>query len=87
MEFVTENATNIYYIKRELAINMQIFAVSIVSGGTYCNHNVNSRTKTYAANLKLHMVTCDNFKQSRIQQLFYFAADDKKVVDKHTVQW
>ena len=47
---MSENATNIYYIKRKLAINVQIFAISEVSGGPYCNGNVNSGTETYATN-------------------------------------
>ena len=34
----------------KLAINMQRFAVSEVSGGSYCNCNVNSGTETYSAN-------------------------------------
>ena len=53
LEFVTGNVTNVYYAKRKLAINMQIFAVSEVSGGPYCNRNVNSGTETCATNLIL----------------------------------
>ena len=42
LEFVTE----CHYIKKTLAINMQIFAVSEVSGGSYCNRNADSGTET-----------------------------------------
>ena len=48
---MSENATNIYYIKRKLALNVQIFAISEVPGGPFCNRNVNSGTETYATNL------------------------------------
>ena len=66
-------------MKRNLAINMQIFAVFEVFGGPYCNRNVSNSTETYAANLKFCMVTCDKLKQSTIQYLFYFAVHDKKL--------
>ena len=56
---------------------MRIFAVSEVSGGPYCNRDAKSGTETYAANF--YMVTYDNFKQSRIQCLFYFAVNDKQL--------
>ena len=46
-----QNATNVYNIKRKLAINVPIFAFSEVSVGPYFNRNVNSGTETYAANL------------------------------------
>ena len=46
-----QNATNVYFIKRKLAINMQISAVSEVSGGSCCNCHVNSGTKTDVAKL------------------------------------
>ena len=36
--------------KGKPAINMQIFAVSKVSGGPNCNRNVSSETETYEAN-------------------------------------
>ena len=45
-------------MKRKQAINMQIFAVSEVSGGLHCNHNPNSGAENF------YMVTCDKFKQS-----------------------
>ena len=39
--------TNVYYIKRKLAINMQIHTVSEVSDGPYCtNRNVDSGIET-----------------------------------------
>ena len=45
------NATNVYYIRRKLAISMQMFAVPEVLDGPYCNLNVLSGTETYAAHL------------------------------------
>ena len=48
---ISANVTNVYYIERKLAMNMQILAVSVVSGGLYCNCNVNSGTEIYTANL------------------------------------
>ena len=51
LQFVTENTTNVCYIKNKLAIKMQIFAVSEVAGGPYCNGNVRSGTETFATNL------------------------------------
>ena len=50
---------------------MQIFAVSEVSGGPYCNCNLNSGTETNAADLILHISSSDNFKQSRNRCLVY----------------
>ena len=50
LEFLTESANNAYYIRRKLAINIQIFTVSEVSGGPNCNYNINGGTETYAAN-------------------------------------
>ena len=47
-------------MKRKQAIIIQIFAVSEVSVGSYCNRNPNS-----------YVVTCDKFKQSRSQCLAY----------------
>ena len=38
-------------IKRKLAIHVQIFAVSEVSGGSYCNRNVDSGNETDRAKL------------------------------------
>ena len=38
-------------LTRKLAINMQIFAVSEVSGGSGCNRNENSGTETDVAKL------------------------------------
>ena len=46
-----QNATNVYYIRRKLGISMQMFGVSEVLDGPYCNLNVNSGTETYAAHL------------------------------------
>ena len=37
----------------KLAMNMYMFAVSKVLGSLYYNHNVNSGTETYVANLVL----------------------------------
>ena len=74
---MTGNTINVYYVKRKLAINMQIFAFYEVSGGPYCNRDGNSGSETYVANF--YMVTCDNYKQSRIQCLIYFAANDKQL--------
>ena len=42
---------------------MPNLAFSEVSGGLYCNSNVNSRTETYVANLKFYVVTCINLEQ------------------------
>ena len=39
------------WLTRKLAINMQIFAVSEVSGGSDCNCNANSGTETDVAKL------------------------------------
>ena len=39
------------WLTRKLAINMQIFAVSEVSGSSNCNHNANSGTETDVAKL------------------------------------
>ena len=39
------------WLTRKLAINMQIFAVSEVSGGSDCNRNVNSGTENDVAKL------------------------------------
>ena len=47
-----QNARNVYY-KRILAIKMQIFAVSEVWSGSYCNLSANCGTKTDAAKLFL----------------------------------
>ena len=44
---------------------MQIFSVSEVSDGSYCNHNPKDGTETF------YIVTCNNFKQLRIQCLVY----------------
>ena len=38
-------------LTRKLAINMQIFAVWEVSGGSYCNRNTNSGTEIDVAKL------------------------------------
>ena len=46
-----ENASDFFYIKEKLSINIQKFEVSEVSGGTYCNSNVHSVAETYTANL------------------------------------
>ena len=43
--------TECHYIKRKLAINMQIFAVSEVSGSLYYNRNADSRTEADRAKL------------------------------------
>ena len=43
---ICDNAANVYYIKRKPAINMQILAVSQVSGGPYHNRNINGGTET-----------------------------------------
>lgn len=48
---VCENAVKVYQIKRKLDIKMQIYAVSKFSGDSYCNHNVNKGTATYAGKL------------------------------------
>ena len=67
-------------MKMKQAINMQIFTVSEVSDGSYCNRNPNSRTETF------YMVTCGNFKQSRIQCLVYLL----QMINSfglHTVKW
>ena len=48
---MTENVTIVYFIKRKLAINMQIFLVAKVSGGSYCNRDANSGTEIAAAKL------------------------------------
>ena len=63
-----QNTTNIYYLKRKQATNIQIFAVSEVSGR---NRNPNSGTETFS------MVTCDDFKQSKNSVLCLFAANYK----------
>ena len=52
-------------MKRKLVINIQAFAVSEVSGGSYCNFNANKGTETF------YMIICDNVKQSKIQCLVY----------------
>ena len=39
------------WLTRKLAMNMQIFAVSEVSGGSDCNRNANSGTETDVAKL------------------------------------
>ena len=39
------------WLTRKLPINMQIFAVSEVSGGSGCNHNENSGAETDVAKL------------------------------------
>ena len=43
--------TECHYIKRKLAINMEIFAVSEVSGSSYCNRNADSGTEADRAKL------------------------------------
>ena len=50
---ICDRCTNVYNIKWKLAIKMQIFAVSEVSDGSYCNRNENSGTETDAAKLNL----------------------------------
>ena len=47
LDFVTDY----HYIKRKLAINVQIFAVSEVLSGSYCNRNAGSGTETDTAKL------------------------------------
>ena len=44
---------------------MQILSVSEVSGGPYVNRNPNNGTDPF------YILTRDNFKQSRIQCIFY----------------
>ena len=46
-----ENTTDVFYINKKLAINVQEFEISEVSDGPYCNSNPKSETETYAANL------------------------------------
>ena len=46
VQFVTENAINVHYIKRKLTINMQVFVVSEVSSCPYGSGNVNNGTET-----------------------------------------
>ena len=36
-----QNTTDIYYIKRKVAITFQIFTISEISGDLYCNHSAN----------------------------------------------
>ena len=67
-------------MKGKQAINMQIFAVTEVSVGSYCNRNPNSGTETFC------IVTSDNFKQSRIQCL----VDMLQMINSfglYTLQW
>ena len=45
------NATNFYFIKRKLDFDMQIFAVSEVSGGSHYNCNTNNGIETDATKL------------------------------------
>ena len=67
-------------MKRKQAINMQIFAVSEVSSGSYCNCNSNSGTEHF------YMVICDNFKQLRIKCLVYLL-QMINTSGLHAVQW
>ena len=57
-------------------MNMYIFAVSEVSGGSYCNRNANSETEIHAA----------FDKQSRIQCLIYLLQMINSC-ELHIVQW
>ena len=41
---ISDRMPQIFIISMELAINMQIFAVSEVSGGSYCNSNASCGT-------------------------------------------
>ena len=59
---------------------MQMLAVSEVSSGLYCNRNPKNGTETF------YMVTCDNFKQLRIQCLVYLP-QMIKTSGLHAVQW
>ena len=59
---------------------MQIFSVSEVSGGSYCNHNPKDGIETF------YTVTCNNFKQSRIQCLVYLL-QIMNSCGLHIVQW
>ena len=62
-----KNATNVYCMKRKLAINMQTFAVSKVLGGTYCNRTVCKEWNwNWWSQITFYMVTYDDLKQSRI---------------------
>ena len=68
----------------QLIVGISSNIVSKVSGGPYCNRNVNSGGKTYAVNLIFYMVTCDNF---NIQE---FSASLLQMIEScglHTAQW
>ena len=86
LEFVTGNVTNAYYIKRKLAISKQIFAVSEVSGNSYCNRNANSGTKTYAANLNFIWQPLTTSNSQEFTNFFVSLQVIKSCV-LHTIQW
>ena len=56
--FLTENAVNVYYVKRRITINMQIFTVSSV----YIMHNAVAHYIPYGArNCQVIMLLQDQF--------------------------
>ena len=75
----------------QLIVGISSNIVSKVSGGPYCNRNVNSGAKTYAVNLIFYMVTCDNFNiQEFSASLLQMTNNLLQMIDScglHTIQW